>query len=797
MKIEVRKYTSIFVLSSMFLLNSVGQERNLKVNKNWDNERHTWESYWISHPFESVYDYNVFLFRNEFTLEEIDAHNALYVSADNRYRLFVNGQEVSFGPARSSLMYWKYDSLDITSYLRKGKNIIAAEVHNLGEHRPAAQFSHKTAFVLQAEGALGELINTGFGKWKIMENQAYHAIAVTKEMVHKYYVAGPCDSIVAQKYPWNWQTLSFDDSKWLQPKRITLGVGRGYMHGVPWHLVPREIPFLEQKNERIPEVVRVDGIDINSIQFIHEKGKLIIPGRSKVKFLLDNKVLTMGFPVLEIDKGKGGIIKVIYSEALYNQDGSKGNRNVTKEKEIKGYYDVFIPDGGENRSFRTLWLRTFRFIQFEIETSDEELIIDDYYNVFTAYPFTQNAVFESNNETLNEIWNTGWRTVRLCALETYMDCPYYEQLQYIGDTRLQSLISLYNSGDDRLMRNALKQIDQSRIPEGLTLGRAPSYLPQVTPPFSLYWVDMVHDFYMHREDDEFIKQFLPGIESVLSWFDRHMDKDKGMLGPLDWFNFSDWTVGFMCGSAHGVDTGNSALISLNYVYALERAAELFQHFNEEDQAVQYKKEAEKIKKSVYQSCFNAERGFLADTPEKKYYSEHTNIFGILTDAIPITKQEEILKNIIQGSDLISTTIYYKFYLFQALYKTGLAGYYIELLDPWREMLSKGLSTFEEGDYEERSDCHAWSASPNYDLLATLCGIRPGSPGFRSVTIKPSTNNLEFLKASMPHPKGLISIEVQGKVKSTAIISLPQGLTGTFIWKNDEYPLKPGKQVIDL
>ena len=160
-----------------------------------------------------------------------------------------------------------------------------------------------------------------------------------------------------------------------------------------------------------------------------------------------------------------------------------------------------------------------------------------------------------------------------------MDCPYWEQLQYLGDTRIQSLISLYVAGDDRLMRNALLTADRSRIPEGLTMARGPTFVPQITPPFSLYWVDMVHDYFMYRDDPDFVKQLLPGIEAVLGWFERRLD-GNGMLGPLDWFNFSDWTPGFLCGAPAGVDDGNSALISLNFVYALDRAGMLFDYFGE-------------------------------------------------------------------------------------------------------------------------------------------------------------------------------------------------------------------------
>lgn len=794
MKPKSKLQLSVIFLFIPFLIFS--QERNIPVNTDWDHERHAWEASWISHPTASVFDYGVFYFRNSFSLEAVEDSVIVYVSADNRYRLFVNGTEVSNGPARGNLEYWRYETVNISPWLQKGKNIIAAEVFNLGEHRPVAQFSHKTAFLFQAEGKLGEQLNTGKGNWRVTQNHAYSAIEVTREMVQDYFVAGPCDKIDGSKQIWNWEILNFDDSGWLKPKTIIRGVGRGYMHGVPWLLTPRTIPAMEQKKERIPKIVRITGIT-PTLNFLNGNGSLQIPANSKLSLLLDQTHLTVGYPEMIVSKGKESTVKITYSEALIAKDGSKGNRNITEGKEIRGYHDIFLPDGGSSRKFRPLWLRCWRFIQLEIETKAEPLEILDYYGVFTAYPFKENASFECDDKSLSEIWNVGWRTARLCAGETYMDCPYWEQLQYLGDTRLQSLISLYVSGDDRLMRNALTLTDNSRIPEGLTMARTPTSVPQITPPFSLYWIDMVHDYYLHREDSVFIGQFLPGIEAVLGWFDRRMDKN-GMLGGLDFFNFSDWTPGFMVGSPAGVDTSNSALVSLNYAYALDRASELFAFYGKKHEAAVYQSQSESIKRAVYNLCFNSEKQLLKDTPFEEIYSQHSNIWGVLTDAIPREKQKEVIQKVLTDKSLIQCTIYFRFYLFQAMKKVGLAYEYIEQLGPWHDMIAKGLTTFEEGDYDERSDCHAWGATPNYDFLATVCGIRPAAPGFRKIEIEPAFGKLTFIKAKMPHPKGWIEVDLQKTGNGiTGFVSIPENTTGFFKWKGETKVLNGGKAKIEF
>lgn len=772
------------------------QENDILINTDWDHERHSWEASWITHPDCMPTEYGVYILRNRLTLAEIPDSLIIYVSADNRYRLIVNGKQVAMGPARGSLMHWRYETLDIAPYLEKGENLIAAEIYNLGLLRPDAVFSYQTAFIFQAEESFGKKLNTP-GSWVIEENQAYSPVEVTEEVVKGYYVAGPTDRIKGSLYPWGWERAEYDDSGWAIPKVITKGVGRGYMHGVPWMLVPRNIPMLEQRPEPISTLRRAEGIEPH-VGFTSGSHPLSIPGETSCKILLDQEFLTTTFPRIKISGGAGAQLKITYAESLYQQDLRKGDRNQVEGKKMIGYYDLILPEGGEKRLYQSLTSRTYRYLQLEITTGKDPLTIHELYGIFTAYPFERKAELSTGSPFLEQVLDIGWRTARLCASETYMDCPYYEQLQYLGDTRIQSLISLYVSGDDRLMRNTLKQADHSRLPDGLTMSRAPSAIPQIIPPFSLYWVDMVHDYYMHRQDDPFVESFLPGIEAVLGWFQRRM-RDDGLMGGLEWLNFTDWTDGFLVGSPPGVDLGGSALISLNYAYALDRAAELFKHFGHSHEAELFCKRSSDIKAAVFDLCFDEKRGLLADTPDKKDFSQHTNIFGILSDCLPASKQEKVMEQVLQDSSLVQTTIYYKFYLFEALFKAGMGDRYLSLMAPWEEMIKKGLTTWEEGDYEERSDCHAWGSSPNYHLLSIVCGINPMAPGFSEASITPHLGQLKHVEASMPHPGGEIKITYDHKPgkKLEATIHLPPETTGLFKWNGFSRKLKPGTQSFTL
>jgi len=527
---------------------------------------------------------------------------------------------------------------------------------------------------------------------------------------------------------------------------------------------------------------------------------LKIPKSSKVKILLDQSELSIGYPELRISGGENSSIQISYAEALLDKEGKKGNRNVTEGKDLMGYIDVFNPDGGENRLFRPLWYRTFRYVELNIETKDEPLIIEDFASEFSAYPFERVAEFHTEESVLNDIWDVGWRTARLCATEIYMDCPYYEQLQYVGDTRIQALISLYLSGDDRLMKNSILQFDQSRIPEGLTYSRYPSYMPQMSPPYSLIWVLMVHDYYMLKQNPGFTKQFLLGIDNVLNWFEERVDSKTGLLGKLTYPNYMDAAPGFgPAGSPPSAEEGQSAQITLLYAYSLDHAAILADYHEKSNRANHYRGLSAKLKSAVYQTCYDGDKKLFAETPEKVALTQHTNILAVLTDVIPESEQKALIKRIMHNDELIPARIYFSFYLMQAMKKVGLGNAYLENLEPWETMIEQGLTTFAEHHLEGRSDCHAWSAHPCFDFLATVCGIETAEPGFKSIKIAPNLGRLQKVDGSMPHPEGMIYVNLRRKGEKglTGTVEIPNDLTGTFQWNSQTVELKGGRQFVEI
>ena len=757
-----------------------------------------WPASWISCPGIDARAYGVYHFRKIVVLKNVPASCIIHISADNRYRLQVNGKQVCTGPARGDLYNWFFETVDIAPFLKPGANCIAALVWNAAEYAPVAQVTNQTALVVQADDTAYYNFNSD-ASWHVMKNIGWMPCSLDNGFrLHTYIATGPGDEVFAKDYPWGWDNLNYDDSSWKKATPIAGPVTDGIGSDNRWTLVPRTIPLMEERIQRIKSVRRYAGIK-ELTDFLSGNKPLTIPANSTVHILMDQTFNTVAYPELSVSRGKNAAIKITYAEALVDSLLQKGNRNEAEGRNIVGNYDIFHPDGGEDRLFRPLWIRTFRYVQVDIKTEDQPLVIKDFYGIYTGYPFNQKASFSSNDSSLNKIWDVGWRTARLCAGETYFDCPYYEQLQYEGDTRIQSLISLYVTGDDRLMRKAINDFYKSMVPIGLTQGRYPSSRLQVIPPFSLYWVSMIYDYWMLRKDDVFLRNYLVAIQGVLSWYEQRIDTSRHMLGPMNWWNFVDWNLKWSDGTPDGAQNGNSSVITLQYAYTLKQAAALFRYFGMSSIADHYTSLAAELNTNTFKRCFVAEKELMANTPEKNSFSQHAGIMAVLSGCIPEKESKAVVMKVLTDSSLSQATFYYRFYLTRAMNVAGMGDLYYRELKPWRNMLSIGLTTFAETPEPTRSDCHAWSASPMYDFLATICGIMPASPGFSSVIIKPALGELTEISGSMPHPAGTIKVNLRriGTAGVDGYVELPKGIKGVFVWQGKQLNLDGGHQKIHL
>ena len=765
-----------------------------------------WPAEWIACPDAPQKDAGVFYFRKELNIASLPAHYWVHVSADNQFLLHVNGKFAGQGPARGDLFHWRFETIDLAPLLHPGNNTLAAIVWNFGTKAPIAQMSSRTGFLLQGNTAAEQSANTG-PSWRVEQEPGWGS--VQDEKFAGYFGAGFGEEIDGRRLNWNWDVPdAADSSVWSKPEIIGHAAMRGAQSlDTNWEFVSDPLPTMEHRLVAVGKSVRVEGLP--ALPAFPDQ-PLTIPANTHVTLLLDNRVLQTAYPVMVVSGGRDANIRLTYAEALYDAHGQKGDRNQIAGRHIQGLSDEFISGGGSQRAFAPLNWRTWRYLQIDVTTKSTALQLESLTAWFTAYPFRMNAKISGDIPDLDAIWSTGWRTARLCAHTTYMDTPYWERLQYVGDTRIEALISYVDSGDSRLARQAITSIDDSRVPSGLTQSRYPSKLPQFIPTFSLLWVDMLHDYWMYVDDPDLVRATLPHTRGVIDWYTARLRPD-GLMGKVDWWEFGDWTSGYKDGVPPQAANGGSTFLTLQYMEALRDSSEMEAKFGSPQRVAEYQAILKRASDALNRSNWDARYGVFADTPEKNSYSQEANILAVWLDVVPSSQQTAVLGRILGSQADSATTVdgkqvppmsqityYFRFYLSRALEHAGLGDLYLDELTPWRNMLEQGLSTWAETPEPTRSDSHAWSASPNYDLLTIVAGIRPAAPGFARVDIEPHLGQLTHMEATMPHAGGDIHVSYR-RVEGSwlASVNLPKGLTGKLVWSGRTYPLHEGSEEFHL
>ncbi|MGS0526198.1 alpha-L-rhamnosidase-related protein [Zobellia nedashkovskayae] len=780
-----------------------------QVELNYPDVKYTTENInasWVSHPDISGGEDRVILFRNTFNVADVNQDFIINISADNHYFLYVNGKIVTHGPQLSDIKHWKFETLNLKKYLQNGKNVIAIKVINFGKRRFYGLQSIFTSVMVNGVTENAQtLTTTGKGDtWLCLLDDSYKAIDVNwrgggpKSIVGGFYANNPTDFIDMNKYPRDWEQLDFDDSTWSRTiffeSASSMGGSMAYL------LEPRNLPLLTWEKEAIGNLVRSTE---TALPTFPASGKLEIPSNKIATFLIDQKYVTNGFPELIFSKGKNASIKIKYAENLFDENDEKEDRDNIKNKRLLGYYDSIVSNGKDAQKFIPNWMRTFRFVEFEIETKEQELILDSFINYRSRTNIVSSASFTSDNEMYNNIFDICKRTVDICTQDYFLSDAYYETMQYVGDTKIHALLWQAMSGNLDHTKNAIEQFHQSRDAEGNILGAYPLRSTFIYPTYSLVWVDMISDYYNLTDDKSFIEHYKDGIVHTLAGFEKNMN-ELNLVNETKYRYFIDWYSGPNDGKGTATKNNgkNSAVVSLHYVHALQNAAKLFEVIGDSLTAEKYESRANAIKKSVFDLCYDSNRQVFAERPDKTIYDQHTNIMAILTDAIDKNQQKALLTKILNDKDLLQATYYYRFYLFQAIEKVGAPELFDLAQKPWESMITDHMTTtlerFESKKKQTRSEVHPWSASPAYFYFNYLAGIESVKNNFEEVRIAPVFGKLQSMDGLLPTTKGNIVFNLKkSKTKLSAEITIPEEMKGELVWNGKHIPLKQGKNKYTL
>jgi len=739
----------------------------------------------------------------------------IHVSADERYKFFADGQLIGRGPERGSDRAWFYETYDLE--LSFGEHTFVAIVWQLGDIGPEAQIGLAPGFMLEAEGTFQEILCTRSGAWvaKPVDGVAFNLPKFSS--VNPAWFVEPIQTTDGVAYPWgiemgdgeDWRTPTLRHEDVLAPFGLQ---ARHVLYPAPLPAqlaVPRVGGHIRHVSdgiwnhvEAVPVVTdtHLKPEEATWQALINGTAPVVVPPHTRRQVIIDLDEYVCAYPQIELSGGKGSEVTIGWAEALYIDYAShaKGQRDgVDGRTFIALCRDIVQCDGGIQRRFEPLWWRAGRYVEMLIETSDDPLTIDSFCLLETRYPLEMQSRFKSSDQRLASVIPAALRGLQMCAHETFMDCPYYEQLMYVGDSRLEALTTYVISSDDRLPRKSVKMFGLSRLPGGLTQARYPSRDIQVIPPFSLWWVGMVYDYALWRGDRAFVAELLPGMRGTLDAFLAHVQPDNLLKAPVGW-NFSDWVTDWSLGVPRdGVD-GFSGLLNWHLIYTLGLAVHLEEWAGDSYLAQRWQSWRAMITLAVNSAFWNGERGLFADDMKHQHFSEHTQCLALLSDALQGEQKMEVVENLLRDTSLTRTTIYFAHYLFETYRLMEQPAAFFSRMGLWFDLSAQGFKTTPEQPEPSRSDCHGWGAHPLYHYFASLLGVRPASFGFESVEIAPMPGHLTSLSGEMVHPRGVIAADLQfgnGHVRGN--VSLPVGLTGTFRYAGKAVDLQPGLQRIEL
>lgn len=725
----------------------------------------------------------IVLFRRKVTLESAPGESRIRISADSRYKLYINDRLAEVGPSKGDSQIWFQDEIDIRSYLKSGDNVIAVEVlrfpvNPFGGNQSAMVTSFPGLYFYgkctDIEGNIYDISADSQWRYRVDNRVEVKAEAPGFSPLH-FYENVREDLTVA-----GWKGTGYDDSAW---EKAVPYPDRGIRKAVsPGNLNARTIPFMYRKKRTFSRVMRVV-----SSAYPAEKWEAFLRGEEKITAASGTEEIVeidageemTGYLKLVVSGGAGSQIEILQSEAYVQNEDSTGNRGKTqsshykkdrldmKNGHLEGYTDIYCPAGTDPEDachvYEPFWFRTFRFIRLHITVGETPLVLHKFDYDETGYPLEIRSHAETSDASLADIWDISARTLKRCMHETYEDCPFYEQLQYVMDSRSQILYTYASAADDRLARKCMDDFRRSQRYDGMLCSAYPNTKPNVIPGFSIYYILMLHDHMMYFGDRELIRYHMPAVEKVLYCFEQHVT-DKGYVSKLGdvhskdkFWSFIDWAPQWVSGVPNAVRTGSITMESLLYLLGLTTASELAEFIGRKEQAQEYRTQAEHLKESIRKYCMG-KNGMIKDGPECEEYSQHCQVFGVLTGVLDKEEgRKALLETLVHRDQYAQCTVSMALYLYRALEETELYEYTDGCWEIWREMVRNHMTTCAESDSYPRSECHAWGALALYELPSVILGVRPAAPGYAKVKIAPVPGYLTWAKGEAVTPKGMVAV----------------------------------------
>jgi hypothetical protein len=673
------------------------------------------------------------LVRKKFEIHEKWNEAFLDITADDYYKVYLNGKFVGQGPAPAYYFNYNYNRYDISKYLQLGENVIAVHVYyqglvnrvwNSGDYR---------------QGMIAEILLDNEIKlctdssWKC--NKALEFKSDTTFGYETQYV----EDIDSRFKETDWREINFNDEKW-QPLCVNLADD----HKVVLQTTPN-LEVYEIKPSKIDIIDKGHYI----IDFGHE-----ITGQFKAEAYgkTGQAVVIMCGEELESDSKR----HVRFS--MRCNCNYKDNWILSGSKDVLEYYDY----------------KAFRYV--EIVAPRDVVFSDNFCAVVRHYPMDEEKCkFNSSNDLLNNIWKICKAGVKYGAQEIYVDCPSREKGQYLGDATVTTHSHLYLSGDLRLFKKCLKDFALSTFICPGMMAVAPGGYMQEIADFSLQWPYQLLNYYNHSGDIDFLKEMFPIAEGIIEYFKKYQRNDGLLENVKEKWNLVDWPDNlrdnYDFNLSRPVSDGCHNVINAFYCGAVGTLNQIRKLLG-----IAYEDDFETLKEAYIEAFYDNSLKLFTDSTVSNHTSLHANMLPLFWGLVP-KEAEKSITELIRKKKL-SCGVYNSYFLLKGLAKIGEYELVYDLLTSeeehsWANMLKEGATTcFEAWGKDQKwntSLCHPWASAPISVIIEDIIGIKPGTPGWEEVIFKPNIpNSLDYISIEFETIKGTIKMEYQNSIPKITV-----------------------------
>ncbi len=604
---------------------------------------------WMNLPADQP-ECGIALYRCKITVQQ--ATDLKYeASADEFCRLYLDGELFARGPERGSAHYWFKISGEL--HLAPGEHTLTAEVFAFGAKLTAwAQESVKHGFFWHDDQNV-------FSDWQCRKLENI-------DFIEPYPDWGAYPKVrVAPTFKMAPQA---DDSKW---EKVACFEDGRILH-------ERMLP--EMRFEKYGQWQKNGGL-ITFDHYVCAYGDYTFEGKGSVKLRWSET------PFMTDE----------YNEFWYN--GDKGCRNGTF---FVGNWDEFEVDGSLH--WQDFHFKAGRFLEI---VTEGEVKISSIAFYKTGYPWQFKKLPALGSAKADRFGQMVLRTLENCTWETFMDCPFFEQLMYVGDSRISALISYMVSDDKRPVEKALRFFAMGLQDNGMIYSHTPAKQEQMIPSFSLIYILMLKDYGDFGGNAALIKELLPVARRIMEAF----PPENG------WF-FLDWVPEWDNGVPHG-----DCAIKWLHCHILENMCDLESRYGDAGAAAKYDKQAQDICDELCRNKWVESAAMFSDKNTRYDFNEHAQILALLCDHLPEEICQKLLDRMQNFYFIEHAGAGFSFYYLQAMYKHRQKKLFDRRMQKFLEFEDQGLDTTPENFGDTRSDCHVWSGHPLYFMLRNIAEQR--------------------------------------------------------------------------